>query len=546
MTTPRANLVVIGQVVVAARMDGLETAEAIGIAVGVIVSSGTEREVRDAASAGARVIREPEAAIVPGLHDFHLHLVGMARARSIVDLSGCRDFDELVERVRPAAAALPPGAWLRGAGWAETTLDAHRVSVLEVAVQGHPALLESHDRHSAWASAPALQIVGASADTPDPHGGRFERAPSGAPNGILRESAADLIDDAAGRLTGHGLGSAIGEVVDELLGLGVTGATDAGDATAANGIGPYAEFGDSFSNLAEHHASVDGRLRLNVDLPADAMEHASRLELQSGVRLPDSRTLCVGWAKHYADGALGSRTAALFAPYTCDPGDAGILRTSPDELDELVAAARSARIGLAIHAIGDRAVAMVLDAFERGEPRVPGSQSPLNRIEHAQLVRAQDRPRFAALGVVASLQPAHCPSDREAAELCWADRLADAYAWRSLAAAGAHLAFGSDAPIETPNPWIGLFASVHRRFPGEGTADWRLEEALSAVQALASYTLGPAQAAGRGDAGHLRLGALADLAVLDVDLPTLLAADERAARARALLTMVGGREVFRR
>lgn len=543
MTTPPADLVVIGQVVVAARMDGLETAEAIGIADGVIVSSGTEREVLDAASAGARVIREPEAAIVPGLHDFHLHLVGMARARSIVDLTGCRAFDELVERVRPAAAALPPGAWLRGAGWAETTLDAHRLSVLEVAVQGHPALLESHDRHSAWASAPALQIVGASADTPDPHGGRFERAPNGAPNGILRESAADLIDDAAGRLTGHDLGSAIGEVVDELLGLGITGATDAGDATAANGMGPYAEFGDSFSNLAEHHAAADGHLRLNLDLPADAMEHATRLELQSGDRLPDSETLRIGWAKHYADGALGSRTAALFAPYTCDPGNAGILRTSPDELDELVAAARSARIGLAVHAIGDRAVAMVLDAFERGEPRVP--TSPLDRIEHAQLVRAQDRARFAALGVVASLQPAHCPSDRETAELCWAGRLADAYAWRSFADVGAHLAFGSDAPIETPNPWIGLFASVHRRFPGDD-ADWRPEETLSAVQALASYTLGPAQAAGRGDAGHLRLGALADVAVLDVDLSTLLAADERAARARALITMVGGREVFRR
>jgi predicted amidohydrolase YtcJ len=274
------------------------------------------------------------------------------------------------------------------------------------------------------------------------------------------------------------------------------------------------------------------------------MEHAGRLELQSGDQLPDRGTLRVGWAKHYADGALGSRTAALFAPYTCSPHDAGILRTSPDELDELVAAARSARIGLAIHAIGDRAVAIVLDAFERGEPRVP--TSPLDRIEHVQLVRAQDLSRFAALGVVASLQPAHCPSDREAAELCWADRLAEAYAWRSLADADAHLAFGSDAPIESPNPWIGLFASVHRRFPGDGTADWRAEEALSAVQALASYTLGPAQAAGQGDAGHLRPGALADLAVLDVDLPTLLAADERVARARALVTIVGGREVFRR
>jgi len=544
MMAPRANLVVIGQVVVAARMDGLETAEAIGIANGRVVTVGAERDVLDAAASGARVIDEPGAAIVPGLHDFHLHVLGMAHARHAVDLEGCRDFGELVERVRDAADGLPRDGWVRGDGWAETVLDPRRLHLLEAAVQRRPALLESHDRHSAWASATALDIAGVGAGTPDPDGGRFERAPDGAPNGILRERAADIVADVAGRLTCAELATAIADIVSELLGMGITGATDAGDPTTANGTGPFAELGDSFSNLAEHRAAFEGRLRLSVDLPADAIPQARRLGLRSGDRLAGSEMLRVGWAKRYADGALGSRTAALFEPYTCSPGDTGILRTTPDELDELVAYARLARIGLAVHAIGDRAVAMVLDALERADPRQPGV--PLDRIEHAQLVRAQDRARFATLGVAASLQPAHCPSDRETAELCWADRLPDSYAWRSLAVAGALIAFGSDAPIETPNPWIGLFVAAHRRVPGDHAADWRPDEGVGAIQALSSYTLGPARAALRPDEGHLRPGAWADLAILDVDLPTLLAGDDPAGQARALMTLIAGREVFRR
>jgi predicted amidohydrolase YtcJ len=448
-----------------------------------------------------------------------------------------------VERVRDAADGLPHDGWVLAGGWEETVLDVRRLDLLETAVEGRPALLESHDRHSAWASATALDIAGVGAGTQDPDGGRFERAPDGTPNGILRERGADIVADAAGGLTGAELGTAIGEIVTELLAMGITGATDAGDPTTANGRGPFAELGDSFSNLAEHRAAFEGRLRLSLDLPADAIPQARRLGLRSGDQLASGEMLRVGWAKRYADGALGSRTAALFEPYTCSPADTGILRTTPGELDELVAHARSARIGLAVHAIGDRAVAMVLDALERGDPRAPGA--PLDRIEHAQLVRAQDRVRFGTLGVVASVQPAHCPSDRETAELCWADRLADSYAWRSLATAGALLAFGSDAPIETPNPWIGLFAAAHCRLPGDGTPDWRPDEGMDAIQALSSYTLGPALAAARPDEGHLRPGAWADVAVLDVDLSTLIAGDEPAADARALMTLIAGREVFR-
>ena len=248
-----------------------------------------------------------------------------------------------------------------------------------------------------------------------------------------------------------------------------------------------------------------------------------------------------GWAKEYSDGALGSGTAALFEARTCGTPDAGILRVSADELDALFAAGRSAGIGLAVHAIGDRAAAAVLDAVERAPARLAGT--PNDRIEHAQLLRSREVDRFARLGVTASLQPIHAAADRDLVESCWDGRQDGAYAWRSLRTAGAHLAAGSDAPVESVNPWLGIFAAVHRRFPSDARDDWRPAQALTVVEALSAYTLGPARALGVADEGHLRTGARADLAVLNVDLDTLLAADDRLAGVRAELTVVDGVEV---
>ncbi|MEX0710431.1 MAG: amidohydrolase family protein [Chloroflexota bacterium] len=544
MTDGRATLVLTGQVVVAAGAERLETAEAIGIADGRVVAVGSRDEVMDATAPGARLIPTGTAAIVPGIHDFHLHLVGMARARRTLELNGVLGFDELIAVVRAAADATPPGGWLHGRGWSEATLQAGRIERLAEAVGDRPALIYSHDSHSAWASAAARGAARMSAVTEDPPGGRIERDEAGALNGLLRESAADLVAAVAARLRGPALDAELDEVLAELAGLGVTGATDAGDTTADNGVGEYAALGDSASLLFGARARLDGRLRLTLNVPAAAIADARHLNLRTGVALAGSTTVRAGWAKAYADGALGSRTAALFDPYTCGDGsNTGILRLPPDELDSLLARGRGAGIGLAVHAIGDRTVATALDAMERSTPRQAGT--PPDRIEHAQLVRAADRPRFAELGVTASLQPVHCASDRPIADACWSDRLADAYPWRAMSAVGALLAFGSDAPIETPNPWIGLYAAVHRAFPNDGTPDWQPDAALDAASALAAYTRAPAVAIGRPDEGHIGVGAHADLAVLNVDLATLLAADERLAEVRSELTLVGGREVQR-
>lgn len=541
MSLPRATIVLTGQVVVSISGDGLQMAEAIGVADGHVVAVGSRDDVLETAAPGARMVAAGKAAIVPGIHDFHLHLVGMARARRAVALRDVAGFEALLAELRRASSRLVPGLWLGGWGWREELLSGADLARLDEAVGERRALLYSRDSHSAWASAAALRVAGIGRNTPDPPGGRIERRAEGAPNGILRESATDLVDVVAERLRGPALDAALDEVLAELAGLGITGATDAGDTSVESGVGEYAALGDSASLLLGARARLDGRIRLTVNLPAAAIGPASKLGMQTGAPLPGSSSIRAGWAKAYVDGALGSRTAALHAPYLGAAGELGIVRLAPEELDRLLAAGRATGIGLALHAIGDRAVTLALDAFGRAPAR--GIGTPPDRIEHAQLVRAEDLGRFAEQRVTASLQPVHVVSDRPVADAVWADRLAAAYPWRSLAAAGARLAFGSDAPIETANPWLGLFAAVHRRAPADGLADWQPREALDPLVALAAYTRAPAIAIGRPEEGYLGVGAVADLAVLNLDIGTLLAADERLATVRSDLTLVGGREV---
>ena len=541
MTSPRAQLVVSGQVVVAAEPDGLETVEAIGIADGHVVSAGTRADVTDAAARGARIIDAGPAAVMPGMHDFHIHLVGLARSRDAIALDDAADGGEVAALLARAAARGPAEAWLTGRGWTERHMAGISAGALDAATAERLAVLTSHDGHSAWISPRARTLAGLTASTADPPGGRIERDASGAPSGILRETAMDLVAPLVARPQGDALRGALDATLGELAALGLTGASEAGDYTDANGIGADAALGDSYSTLTDLGELVDGRIRLTLGMPADAVSAAAERGLRTGQSLPGRRTLRVGWAKEYADGALGSGTAALFEPRTCDGGDAGILRVEPEELDALFAAARPAGIGLAVHAIGDRAVATVLDAVERAPGR--GATAPNDRLEHAQLVRPTEVQRFARLGVTASFQPIHAAADRDLVEACWDGRQDGAYAWRSLRSAGAHLVAGSDAPVESVNPWLGVFAAVHRRFPGDGREDWRVAQALTVAEALSAYTLGPARAIGAPDEGHLRPGARADLAILSTDLDTIMAADERLSDVRAEITLVDGLEV---
>ena len=547
MPGTRADLVLLGQVVLQATRDGVQTADAIGIADGRVVSAGTRDEVLGVAARGARRLDLGGSAIVPGIHDFHLHLIGMARARRDLVLDGAPSFAAIRDAIALRATGLQAGEWLRGRGWHESVFEAGPTTDLASAVGDAPAFLYSHDGHSAWASPAGLALAGLGDESEDPAGGRLERDPAGRLTGVLRERATDLVEPVCGRLGGDRLRDALDETLAALSGLGITAATDAGDSAAIDGVGAYAALGDRASQVLANHDLVDGRLRLALNVPSDAVAAAAGLGLRTGVRIGSNHTLRGGWVKVYLDGALGSRTAACFDAFTCGrPGNRGILRMQADDLTALLDESSRAGLRVAMHAIGDRALALALEALERVPERVPASATgPAHRLEHLQLVRRADLPRLVGLGLTASLQPIHVAADREPAERCWADRMADVYATRAIAASGARLAFGSDAPIESVNPWHGIFAAVHRRFPADGTPDWRPDQAIGAPAALAAYTSGPAAGLGAIDEGHLHPGARADLAVLDIDLPTLLAGDEAMATARSLLTLVDGREVHR-
>jgi predicted amidohydrolase YtcJ len=534
----RADLVVIGDVLVAAVPGAPERAEAVGVADGRVVVVGRRGEVLDAARPGARVVDAGGAAVIPGLHDFHVHLVGLARTRSGVLLDDAPDGASVVERLAHHTATLAPDAWVTGRGWSEAQLAAVPPGAMDEAVGSRQAFVSSHDGHSAWASAAALRTAGIGEASENPPGGRIERGPGGRPTGILRETALDLVSRTVPRLQGAALRPALEATLAELSGYGLTGASEAGDYTDENGIGVDADMGDSYSTLTDLGDAIDSRLRMSLGMPADAIAAAAARGLRTGMALAGRRTMRVGWAKEYADGALGSGTAALFEPRTCGAGERGIMRVAPDELDAMFHAGRAAGIALAVHAIGDRAAAAVLDAVGRAPSRQPGT--PNDRMEHAQLVRAEDRSRFGALAVTASVQPIHAAADRDLVEACWGGRQADAYAWRALADAGALLAAGSDAPVEAVNPWLGIFAAVHRRFPGDDRGDWRVDQALTVLEALHAYTLGPAVAIGAVDEGHLRAGARADLAVLSIGLDALLGGEVEFGAVRSDVTVVDG------
>ena len=538
--SPRADLVVAGEVVLAARPHGLETAEAIGISGGRVVSAGDRDSVQAGAVAGARMIDAGTAAVVPGLHDAHIHLVDLARMRRELELSDAADFGELLARVAKRVADLAPEAWLLGRGWSADTLDLARLELLERMVGDRPAFLRSRDGHSAWASPALLLRAGIRADTAAPAGGRIERRADGEPNGVVRETAVELVRPYVERLRGDAMNQALAETVGELLALGITGVTDAGDFSAASGVGGHADLGDSFSTLVEGASVLNGRLRVTANVPMAALGSATSRRLRTGSPLDAAGHLRVGWLKLFGDGALGSRTAALFEPYSCEAGGdgTGFMTLTLEQLRSTIDAARAAGIGAAVHAIGDRANALVLDAFEAS-----GSVAATphrDRVEHAQLVRPSDRQRMARLGLVASMQPIHCLSDRATIDRCWDGRQSGAYAWRSLLLAGVPLAFGSDAPVETVDPWLGMQAAVHRRLPHDSAA-WQPQERLSFAEALHAYTLGPALASGVRDEGHLLPGARADLAILDRPLRDLQGA-ETLATTRATVMLLEGNE----
>jgi predicted amidohydrolase YtcJ len=545
------DALVSGRIATFAGDAGFGFVEAVGIKDGLVAFAGSAVDLESRADPHTqRFELEPGEIGIPGLIDAHLHLIDAALEAERVDLTTAPTIDAALTAIGPYAATLEAGAWLEGAGWDQRRFGRWPVAAdLDRVVAGRPAALWSFDHHALWVSSAALAAAGITAATPDPDGGIIQRGPDGAPSGILLENATRLVNAVIPPATEATVERAIAAMGRSLLELGVVGVHDPGFLIPDAELRMIAMLG----RLADR----DGLpVRVHAGIRVDALDRAIELGLRSGARLgeaaggdvPDRAR--VGWLKLFADGTLGSRTAALLDPIGGPPPDPaagarGVFTTSPERMLELAARAAEGGIATQIHAIGDAAVRASLDALEPTAAKVP----LMPRLEHVQLCHPSDRPRFRAAGIAASVQPVHLREDAATARRDWGDRAeAWGYTWRSLLDAGAVVAFGTDAPVEPIDPWPGIAMAVLRRWPGwpDGEPAFGPHEALTLEEALRAASIGPATAAREPLRGRLVPGAPADLIVLPPAPREPAEAAASFAAVRPRLVLVDGEAVVER
>ncbi|WP_296675040.1 amidohydrolase [Novosphingobium sp.] len=469
--------------------------------------------------------------LVPGMIDAHVHVMGIGFGALTLDLSETRSLDEAKVLIAAYAKAHPDRPWIMGRGWNQELWKLGRfptAAELDSVVSDRPVWLERVDGHAGWANTRTLVLAKLTAATKDPAGGKIERvAPGGKPAGVLVDNAMNLVtvppprpeDRDLALLTAQGL----------LLRRGVTAVAD---------MGSTIEDWQSF-----RRAGDNGALRMRI------MSYASGTENMVLIGGPGPSPwlyddkLRLNGVKLYMDGALGSRGASLKAPYADMPETKGLRITQDTALKNLMSRAAFDHFQVAVHAIGDEANAALLGAIEDMALTYKGDRRW--RIEHAQIVDPADIARFGKYGIIASMQPVHETSDRLMAEArLGPNRLAGAYAWKSIAASGAKLAFGSDAPVELPDPWAGLAAAITRQGPdGQPFGGWQAQEKVTREQALTAYTADAAYAGfGDGRFGRLLRGERADFLLVDRDPMLASPADLRA--TKVLQTWVNGQLVY--
>lgn len=514
-----------------------EAVEAVGVWGDRITAVGTRREVEAALTTGdgrrPRPVDLRGAALLPGLVDAHTHLGSFGLRLSLVDLEGVASLERVGALVAAAAAGLPAGRWVRGGGWNKNLWPGGRFPSrhdLDRVAPHHPVALSSKDGHTLWLNSEALRLAGVTAETPDPPGGEIERDTDGVPTGILKENAMEFGYRSMDQPSAEDYAACMERAQAEVHRLGLVGVHDM-------------EGRESFRALES--LELAGRLNLRVWMyvPHEFIDGLDQFGVQGNF---GTACLKIAGLKAFLDGALGSHTADMLEPYE-GSDNRGIETMTAEAFETLVARATAARLPVAVHAIGDRANRKALDAFElhREAARAAGVR---HRIEHVQLLHPRDVPRLGSLEVVASMQPIHAPSDRDVADALWGERARTGYAWRSVAAHGAALAFGSDVPVESANPLHGLYAAATRRHPQAPEREpWHPEEAVGIRQAVWAYTVGAAYAVrAETERGTIEPGKLADLVVLGDDIlaPDVIAGRPGAAevllRTRVVATMVGG------
>lgn len=504
-------------------------AEAAGIVEGRIVAVGSNADVRAAVGRADSLDLRGRTA-VPGLIDAHLHFLSLSLALATVPLLGVAEIGAAVERAAARARATPPGQWITGGGWNYNVLKDNRWPTkadLDLQVSAHPVAFASQDHHSLWANTRALEAAGITRDTPDPADGLIMRDADGEPTGMLIEGAMGPVYRAIPEPTGDDIDAALRAGQREANRLGLTGAHSMEDPRA-------------FSALQRLRAAGALTIRIYESIPADLLDHALALGIRTGF---GDEWLRLGHLKIFSDGALGSRSALMLAPYNNEPENYGIAVRSKENIRDLIRAGAARGIASCIHAIGDAANRLLLDIFEEAKADNLGV-GLRHRIEHSQLLTPTDIGRFAQLGVIPSMQPIHCTSDMFGIDRWWGDRGSFAYVFETLRRTGATLAFGSDAPVDDLSPIAGIHAAVTRQNARhEPAGGWYPAERLSAQHALEAYCLGAAYASGEERLkGSLEVGKLGDLTVLSQDLLATPGPDILGITVEA--TIVGGEVVY--
>jgi predicted amidohydrolase YtcJ len=512
---------------------------AIAVAHGAIVAIGSDTEILKLKSPQTRVIDLHGAFAMPGFNDAHTHIASAGRQKLTVDLDNTTSLADMLSRIRAYVARAPAGAWIQGSGWDHTkwpfaTLPSR--TDLDSVTAGHPAMFYRTDGHIVIANSAALAAANITASTPAPPGGKIDHDSSGAPTGIVREGPAiALLSVHIPPPTPDERRRALEIAIADALSHGVTTVQD------------FSDWEDFQVLLTLEHAN---KLHLRVSEWLDFTLPLKTLEERRASHDPADPLLHIGQLKAYMDGSLGSRTAALAEPYADDPTNTGIRRYDQTKLNQMTSERAAAGFQLGFHAIGDEANHMALDAFAAAEQAArPASKSGTGatgfrfRVEHAQVLLPGDFDRFAQLGVIASMQPSHLLTDMNwAAERLGPQRARYSYAWKSFLNHGVTLAFGTDYPVESINPFRGLYAAITRQNEA-GTATYQPQEKISLSEAIYAYTQASAFAEFREHLkGRLEPGFVADIVVLDRD--PFKSTPQQLLRTRVLRTIVNGETVY--
>lgn len=515
-------------------------AEAVAVSGDRILFAGSNVEAQKYVGKKTRVIDLGGKTMLPGMTDAHHHLSGVGFREMTLNLEGITSLEEFLAKIKERVNQKQPGEWVTGRGWIETFWKPPVFPTrwdLDKVAPNNPVFLDRADGHGAVANSAALKIAGVDKNTPSPFGGEISKdKQSGEPNGMFLDAAQDLIQR-------HIPGTTLAEA-ERAVFLGVQRDVQLGWTQVQDPGGSFAEV-EIFKKL---HDEGKIKLRIYKALSAPGRE-AQRLMRDGPIIGADNNHLTVRTLKLYADGSLGSRSAALLQPYSDKPETSGFLTIKEEDLQPLLQEALRKGIQIETHAIGDKGNRFILDQYEKAMNAVPKSEwkikEPRWRVEHSQIVNPVDIPRFAKLGVIPSMQPSHAIGDLHfAPSRLGIARLAGAYAWQSFIKAGSIVPGGSDAPVERGEPMIEFYAAVARKdmkgFSGEG---WHPEEAATREQALKMFTIWPAYAAFEETLrGSIEAGKLADFTVLSADIMKIPEAE--ILKTHCVMTVIGGEIVY--